>query len=58
MSINEALSVGYPDVSVKQGLGIFLFQNTLATLGTERHQHLIEAVWNGQVKNPKTKHKN
>ncbi|KAF5278463.1 hypothetical protein FQA39_LY05952 [Lamprigera yunnana] len=49
MTINEALAAAYPDVSVKQALGIFLFQNTLSTLGTERHQHIIEAIWNRQI---------
>ncbi|KAF2895680.1 hypothetical protein ILUMI_10460 [Ignelater luminosus] len=49
MTINEALAAAYPDVSVKQALGVFLFQNTLATLGTERHQHIIEALWNRQI---------
>ncbi|KAK5644684.1 hypothetical protein RI129_005984 [Pyrocoelia pectoralis] len=48
MTINEALAATYPDVSVKQGIGVFLFQNTLSTLGTERHQHFIEAIWNRQ----------
>lgn len=49
MAINEALAASYPDVSVKQAIGILLFQNTLSTLGTERHKHIIEAIWNRQI---------
>ncbi|KAF5307965.1 hypothetical protein FQR65_LT06532 [Abscondita terminalis] len=49
MSINEALAAAYADVSVKQAIGVFLFQNTLSTLGTQRHQHIIEAIWNHQI---------
>ncbi|XP_031352226.1 peroxisomal acyl-coenzyme A oxidase 3-like isoform X2 [Photinus pyralis] len=49
MSINEALAVVCPAVSVKQAIGVYLFQNTLTTLGTERHQHIIEELWNQQA---------
>ena len=47
MTINEALAVTFPDVSVKHALGVDLFKNTLTTLGTERHQHILDAAWNG-----------
>ncbi|KAF2895681.1 hypothetical protein ILUMI_10461, partial [Ignelater luminosus] len=49
MAIHEALSEAYPSVCVKQAVGIPLFQNPVATLGTERHKHIIEAVWNRQI---------
>jgi acyl-CoA oxidase len=50
MTINEALAVTFPDVSVKHAVGIGLFKNTLTTLGTERHQHFLDAAWSGKVK--------
>lgn len=49
MTVNEALAVCYPDVSVKYAIGVSLFTNTLQTLGTERHQHIFQAAWNRQV---------
>ncbi|KAL1490173.1 hypothetical protein ABEB36_012910 [Hypothenemus hampei] len=49
MTVNEALAVAFPDVSVKHAIGIELFKNTLTTLGTERHQHFIDAAWNNKV---------
>lgn len=49
MTINEALAVTFPDVSVKHGIGIGLFKNTLTTLGTERHKHVLDAAWSGKV---------
>lgn len=49
MTVNEALAVTYPDVSVKHAIGIGLFKNTLTTLGTERHQAMLDAAWNNKV---------
>lgn len=49
MTVNEALAVTFPDVSIKHGIGIGLFKNTLTTLGTERHQRFIDAAWNNKV---------
>jgi acyl-CoA oxidase len=49
MTINEALAVTFPDVSVKHAVGIGLFKNTLTTLGTERHQHFLDAAWSGKI---------
>lgn len=50
MTVNEALAVCYPEVSVKFAIGIALFSNTLSTLGTERHAHILQSVWNRKVK--------
>lgn len=52
MTVNEALAVTFPDVSIKHGIGIGLFKNTLTTLGTERHQRFIDAAWNNKVSIP------
>ncbi|RZC33101.1 peroxisomal acyl-coenzyme A oxidase 3, partial [Asbolus verrucosus] len=49
MTINEALAVAFPDVSVKHAIGIGLFKNTLTTLGTERHQDILDAAWSGKI---------
>ncbi|XP_030762697.1 peroxisomal acyl-coenzyme A oxidase 3 isoform X1 [Sitophilus oryzae] len=49
MTVNEALAVAFPDVSIKHAVGIGLFKNALSTLGTERHQHFVDASWNNQV---------
>ncbi|CAH1121403.1 unnamed protein product [Ceutorhynchus assimilis] len=49
MTVNEALAVSFADASVKHAVGIGLFRNTLATLGTERHQHYADASWNNKV---------
>lgn len=49
MTVNEALAVTFPDVSIKHGIGIGLFKNTLTTLGTARHQRFIDAAWNNKV---------
>ncbi|XP_066246349.1 peroxisomal acyl-coenzyme A oxidase 3 isoform X1 [Euwallacea similis] len=49
MTVNEALAVAFPDVSVKHAIGIALFKNTLTTLGTERHHHILDAAWNNKV---------
>lgn len=52
MTMNEALAVCYPEVSIKNALGMGLTTNTLSTLGTERHRHVFEAVWNKKVLHP------
>lgn len=49
MTINQALYDAFPDVSIKYGVGVGLFANTLLTLGTERHRHIYEASWNRKV---------
>lgn len=49
MIINESLAAVFPDVSVKVGIGVLLFKNTLITLGTERHHDVLDAAWNGKV---------
>lgn len=49
MTVNEALFVCFPDLSVKYAVGISLFTNTLLTLGTERHRHIYQAVWERKV---------
>lgn len=49
MTANEALAVCFPDVSVKQALGVSLFTNAVSTLGTERHQPLVDMAWNNQL---------
>ncbi|KAI4460919.1 electron transport oxidoreductase [Holotrichia oblita] len=49
MTVNEAIAVCFPDVSVKYAIGVSLFTNTLQTLGTERHQHMFQAAWNRQI---------
>lgn len=50
MTINEALVVVFPDVSIKLGLGYSLFTNALLSLGTERHEEIYKVAWAGQVK--------
>ncbi|XP_060527948.1 peroxisomal acyl-coenzyme A oxidase 3-like isoform X2 [Cylas formicarius] len=49
MTVNEALAVTFPDVSVKHAVGVGLFKNTLTTLGTERHHRILDAAWNNKV---------
>lgn len=49
MTVNEALAVCFPDVSIKQALGMGLTNNTIACLGTERHERIRQAVWNKKV---------
>lgn len=49
MTIYEALYDAYPDVSIKYGVGIALFANTVLTLGTERHKHIYQAAWERKV---------
>lgn len=49
MTLNEATCSVDPNLSVKLALGIYLFSNTLLSLGTERHIPIYEAVWNKKV---------
>lgn len=49
MAANEAMAICYPDVSVKQALGVSLFTNTVSTLGTERHQIFLQMAWENQL---------
>lgn len=49
MTANEALAVCFPDVSVKQALGVSLFTNTVSTLGTERHEIFLRMAWENQL---------
>ncbi|KAK9890917.1 hypothetical protein WA026_012259 [Henosepilachna vigintioctopunctata] len=49
MAVNEGLALAFPDVSLKHAVGVALVKNTLATLGTERHEHFLEAMWDGKA---------
>lgn len=49
MTLNEATCMVDPALSVKIALGVYLFGNTLLSLGTERHHPIFHAVWNKQV---------
>ncbi|XP_045475294.1 peroxisomal acyl-coenzyme A oxidase 3 isoform X2 [Harmonia axyridis] len=49
MVVNEAFAAAFPDVAVKQAIGVGLVKNTLATLGTERHKHFLDALWSAKV---------
>ncbi|XP_058806561.1 peroxisomal acyl-coenzyme A oxidase 3 [Phymastichus coffea] len=48
MTLNEATCMVDPALSVKIALGVYLFGNTLLSLGTERHHPIFHAVWNKQ----------
>lgn len=49
MALNEATCMLDPNLSVKIALGVYLFGNTILSLGTERHLPIFQAVWNKQV---------
>ena len=49
MTFNEAVCMVDPTLSVKIALGVYLFGNTILSLGTERHHPIFKAVWNKQV---------
>lgn len=49
MTLNEATSMLSPSLSVKIALGVYLFGNTILSLGTERHLDVFRAVWNKQL---------
>ncbi|OXU18462.1 hypothetical protein TSAR_010776 [Trichomalopsis sarcophagae] len=49
MTLNEATCMLDPNLSVKIALGVYLFGNTILSLGTERHHPIFHAVWNKQL---------
>lgn len=49
MTVNEALVIVFPDLSIKLGLGFSLFTNALLSMGTERHKPIYESAWKGQI---------
>uniref|UniRef100_A0A1B0AH42 Acyl-coenzyme A oxidase n=1 Tax=Glossina pallidipes TaxID=7398 RepID=A0A1B0AH42_GLOPL len=49
MSINEALHVYCPSLSVKIALGVGLFNNAIRAMGTERHKKYYEAAWHREI---------
>ncbi|XP_018332514.1 peroxisomal acyl-coenzyme A oxidase 3 [Agrilus planipennis] len=49
MTVNEAMNICFPDVSVKQAIGMLLLATALEKLGTDRHQFVINGIWNRQI---------
>lgn len=49
MTINEALHSICPSFSVKVALGIGLFNNALAAMGTQRHAKYSTAAWKREI---------
>ncbi|XP_046426011.1 peroxisomal acyl-coenzyme A oxidase 3 isoform X2 [Neodiprion virginianus] len=49
MTLNEATAIVSPSLSVKIAIGVYLFGNTLLSLGTDRHLPMFHAVWNKQM---------
>ncbi|XP_011503376.1 PREDICTED: peroxisomal acyl-coenzyme A oxidase 3 [Ceratosolen solmsi marchali] len=49
MTLNEATCMVDPMLSVKIALGVYLFGNTILSLGTDRHHPIFQAVWNKQL---------
>ena len=49
MTLNEATAILNPSLSVKIAIGVYLFGNTILSLGTERHLPIFHAVWNKQM---------
>ncbi|KAJ8679842.1 hypothetical protein QAD02_015629 [Eretmocerus hayati] len=49
MTLNEATCIVNPALSIKIALGVYLFGNTIQSLGTERHYPTFLAVWNKQL---------
>ncbi|XP_044753120.1 peroxisomal acyl-coenzyme A oxidase 3 isoform X2 [Coccinella septempunctata] len=49
MAVNEAFGIAFPDVSMKHAIGVGLVRNALATMGTERHKHFLDALWSSKV---------
>ncbi|XP_048507649.1 peroxisomal acyl-coenzyme A oxidase 3 isoform X2 [Athalia rosae] len=49
MVLNEATAIVSPSLSVKIAIGVYLFGNTILSLGTERHVSMFHAVWNKQM---------
>ena len=49
MTLNEATAMFDPSLSVKIAIGVYLFGNTILSLGTERHLPIFNAIWTKQV---------
>lgn len=49
MTINEATNLVSPALSVKIALGVYLFGNTILSLGTDRHIPVFQDVWNKKL---------
>ena len=49
MAVNQALHSYCPSLSVKNALGIGLFNNALSAMGSERHKKYYDAAWNREV---------
>lgn len=49
MTLNEATAMFDPSLSVKIAIGVYLFGNTILSLGTERHLPMFDAIWNKQL---------
>ncbi|CAD6241119.1 GSCOCG00009152001-RA-CDS [Cotesia congregata] len=49
MTINEATNLVSPSLSVKIALGVYLFGNTILSLGTDRHIPVFQDVWNKKL---------
>ncbi|CAB0036875.1 unnamed protein product [Trichogramma brassicae] len=49
MALNEATCLVDPTLSVKIAIGIYLFSNTILSLGTERHLPIFHDVWNKKL---------
>ena len=49
MALHEAACLVDSNLSVKIGIGVYVFGNTILSLGTERHLPIFDAVWNKKV---------
>lgn len=49
MTINEATCMVDPSLSIKIAIGVYLFGNTILSLGTARHHSIFHDVWNKKV---------
>lgn len=60
MTVNNALYLRHPEMSIKLALGQTLFSNSMKTLGTERHKEIDKAALDATVSktNPKIRTKN
>ncbi|XP_033226187.1 peroxisomal acyl-coenzyme A oxidase 3-like [Belonocnema kinseyi] len=45
MTLNEATCMFDPSLSVKIAIGVYLFGNTILSLGTDRHLPIFNAIW-------------
>jgi len=50
MVVNSAIQALNANVSVKMAIGIYLFNNTLVSLGSDRHIPISNAAWNRDVR--------